>query len=44
LINLHTQQLVKRQLTWFKKDTRIQWRGAIWVVLSKLTYCPIRNG
>jgi tRNA dimethylallyltransferase len=25
LINLHTKQLVKRQLTWFKKDSRICW-------------------
>jgi tRNA dimethylallyltransferase len=29
LINLHTQQLVKRQLTWFRKDTRIKWRALI---------------
>ncbi|MDR2538305.1 MAG: tRNA (adenosine(37)-N6)-dimethylallyltransferase MiaA [Bifidobacteriaceae bacterium] len=26
LINLHTFQLVKKQLTWFKKDTRINWQ------------------
>jgi tRNA dimethylallyltransferase len=26
LINLHTRQLVKRQLTWFNKDQRIQWK------------------
>lgn len=29
LINLHTRQLVRRQLTWFKRDPEIRWYEAL---------------
>jgi tRNA dimethylallyltransferase len=41
-INLHTRQLVKRQLTWFRRNPEIKWFDSAEQALSGMTLAPGR--